>query len=370
MKMSNDSEYKHFRPTLRGRGALENPAGRFEKLSTAVDSDAMDALYDPEEAEENARRCTQIFKDKSKTIIATNDSPDIGMEATVNPYRGCEHGCIYCYARPGHEYFGLSAGIDFETKIFAKPEAAKLLEQKFSLPSWEPKVVTLSGVTDCYQPIEKQLKITRGCMEVLRDFRNPAAIITKNHLVTRDIDIFSEMAKYNCIVVNVSVTTLDSKLSRSMEPRASQPHMRLRAIEALAKAGVPVNVMMGPIVPGLTEHEIPSILQKTAEAGAVSAAYTMMRLPYGVKDLFQTWVHQHYPDRAKKILNRIREVRGGNLNDPRFGSRMRGEGFHADQIAHIFKMSKKRYGLDKGFPRLTTKHFRHDGRSTQMNLFH
>ncbi len=367
--MSEDSEYKHYRPVLKGRGSIDNPTGRFEKLTTAVDSDAMDALYDPEEEDASLQRCTQVFYDKSKSIIATNDSPDIGMEATVNPYRGCEHGCIYCFARPGHEYFGLSVGVDFETKIFAKPEAAKLLEEKLSSPSWKPEVVTMSGVTDCYQPIEKKLKITRGCMEVLRDFRNPVAIITKSHLVTRDIDILRVMAQYNCIVVNMSVTTLDPQLARTMEPRASQPQMRLRAIEALSKAGVPVNVMIGPVLPGLTEHEIPAILRETAAAGAVSAAYTMLRLPYGVKDIFQGWLHEHYPDRAQKILNRIREVRGGKLNDPRFGSRMRGEGFHADQIRNIFRMSKKRYGLDKGFPVLTTEHFRRDGRSAQMNLF-
>jgi DNA repair photolyase len=195
------------------------------------------------------------------------------------------------------------------------------------------------------------------------------AIITKNYLVTRDIDIFRVMKDYNCIVVNMSVTTLDPQLARTMEPRASQPHRRLKAIEELSKAGVPVNVMIGPVLPGLTEHEIPAILRETAAAGAVSAAYTMLRLPYGVKDIFQGWLHEHYPDKAKKILNRIREVRGGNLNDPRFGSRMRGEGFHAEQIAHIFKMSKKRYGLDKGFPALTTQHFRRDGRSNQLNLF-
>jgi DNA repair photolyase len=355
-----------FKPQIRGRGALENPTGRFEKLEAFETRD--ETFFDAEELEERQIE-TCVYNDKTKTIVATNDSPDIGMEVTVNPYRGCEHGCIYCYARPGHEYFGLSAGLDFETKIFAKPEAAALLKQELSKPSWIPKVLTLSGVTDCYQPIERKLKITRGCMEVLAAFRNPAVIITKNNLVTRDADIFADMAKNDLIAVNMSITTLDGKLARNMEPRASRPEMRLKAIEILAKAGVPVNVMIGPVLPGLTEHEIPAILESASNAGATRAGYTMLRLPYGVKDLFQTWLAEHYPDRAQKILNRVREMRGGKLNDPRFGVRMRGEGFHADQIAHIFKLSRKRFGLDKDWPELSTAHFRRNAFSSQFDLF-
>lgn len=349
--------------SVRGRGALENPSGRFEKLD-------MVAEPDPDAPPEDATQIrTQVFRDTSRSIISTNDSPDVGMEATVNPYRGCEHGCIYCYARPGHEYLGLSAGLDFETKIFAKPDAPRLLEKKLQSPHWEPKVITFSGVTDCYQPIERTLKITRGCMEVVRDFRNPVAIITKNHLVTRDIDLFADLAAFNAVKINISVTTLDNGLSRTMEPRASAPGMRLRAIEALAKAGVPVGIMIGPVLPGLTEHEIPGILESVANAGAKSAHYTMLRLPYGVKNLFQTWLQEHYPDRASKVLHRVMDVREGKLNDPSFGSRMTGTGIYAEQIAQIFGLYKKKYGLDKRYPPLSTAAFRREARDSQMSLF-
>jgi DNA repair photolyase len=368
MKVIPQPKKPGFTPPIRGRGALDNPSGRFERLDPGTDAETFNALYEADHEEAEKQIPTQVFKDTSRSIVATNDSPDIGMEATVNPYRGCEHGCIYCYARPGHEYFGLSAGLDFETKIFAKPDAAKLLAQKLSMPSWEPKVVTLSGVTDCYQPLERKMKLTRSCLEILRDFRNPAAIITKNHLVMRDIDVFKEMAQFNCISVNISVTTLDGKLARAMEPRASQPAQRLRAIETLAKENIPVSIMIGPVLPGLTEHEIPAILKAVSEAGAHSAHYTMLRLPYGVKDLFQTWLVKHYPDRANKILNRIREMHNGKLYDSEFGTRMRGTGVHADNIADMFMLYKKRYGLNKRTP-LSTEHFRRGARNDQLSLF-
>lgn len=302
----------------KGRGALDNPVGRFEPLD--VISDPGDAWA--QEDSGPRRVATQIYRDTTKSIISTNDSPDLGMEVTINPYRGCEHGCIYCYARPGHEYLGLSAGLDFETKIFAKPDAPLLLEKKLQSKSWQPKVITFSGVTDCYQPVEKTMRITRGCIEVLRDFRNPVAVITKNHLVTRDIDLYADLAAFNASYVSLSITSLDRHVSRVMEPRASAPLMRLKAVEALAKAGIPVGIMIGPVVPGLTDHEIPAILKSAADAGARSAHYTMIRLPYGVKDLFQDWAHEHFPDRARKILHRIQEMRGGRLNDPNFGTRM------------------------------------------------
>lgn len=357
-----------FHPTIRGRGAVENPTGRFEKLDLGTDAETYNALCEAglEDGEKQVR--TQVFRDTSKTVVSTNDSPDVYMDATVNPYRGCEHGCIYCYARPGHEYLGLSAGLDFESKIFAKPETALLLKEKLASPSWEPKTVTFSGVTDCYQPVERQMKITRGCMEVLRDFRNPTAIITKNQLVTRDIDIFQDMAAYDCICVMMSVTTLDSSVSRKMEPRASQPTLRLKAIETLAKSGIPVGIMIGPVVPGLTDHEIPSILKAVADAGAQTAGYTMVRLPYGVKDLFQTWAHENYPDRADRILNKIREMRDGKLNDPEFGTRMRGTGIHADQIAAMFAMYRKKYNLTRRV-QLSTAHFRRNAFDRQLSLF-
>ena len=353
---------------MRGRGALDNPSGRFEKLDLTNEPETYNALLEAGTEEEDDQQIrTEVFKDTSRTIISTNDSPDVGMEATINPYRGCEHGCIYCYARPGHEYLGLSAGLDFESKIFVKPDAASLLVEKLSSKTWQPKVITLSGVTDCYQPLERKLKITRGCFEVLRDFRNPAAIITKNALVTRDIDIFKEMAQYDCIGVNISVTTLDGKLARAMEPRASQPIQRLKAIEALAKENIPVGIMIGPVLPGLTEHEIPAILKAVADAGARSANYTMLRLPYGVKDLFQTWLAKHYPDRAQKILNRLKSMRKGKLYDSEFGTRMRGIGPHADQVSEMFALYKKKYNLNRR-ANLTTKHFRRDARSEQLSL--
>lgn len=363
---------KPFQPPVRGRGATENPVGRFEKRAIEADAEAYEALRVAEEEDFSGETqlATRIFQDTSKTVVSTNDSPDLYMDATLNPYRGCEHGCIYCYARPTHEYLGHSVGIDFETKIYTKDDAPRLLAEKFQSPGWQPQVLNFSGVTDCYQPLEKKLKITRQCLEVCRDFRNPAAIITKNQLVTRDIDLFQDLHAFRCIKIFMSVTTLDGQLARRMEPRASQPALRLRAIETLAKAGIPVGIMIGPVLPGLTDHEIPAILKAVAAAGAQSAHYTMLRLPYGVKDLFQSWLETHYPDRAQKVLNRVRDVRGGKLNDATFGARMTGEGIIADQIAAVFAMTKKKYGLDGGrTSALSTEHFRRDARAAQLSLF-
>jgi len=363
-QMSNISDPPSYRPNIRGRGTVDNPTGRFEKLDLVQEPDT----DWPDEDDHFPKQIrTQVFKDTSRTIISTNDSPDIGMEATINPYRGCEHGCIYCYARPNHEYMGLSAGLDFETKIFAKPDAAKLLEEKLKSKSWEPKVITLSGVTDGYQPIERTLKITRSCLEVLADFRNPVAIITKNHLVTRDIDFLGELASHNAAYVSLSITTLDNTLSRKMEPRASAPSMRLRAVEELSKAGIPVGIMIGPVLPGLTDHEIPAILKSAASAGAVSAHYTMLRLPYGVKDLFQDWLNDHYPDKMEKVLQRVRDVRDGQLYDASFGTRMTGTGVYADQIAQLFNLYKNRFNLTRR-TRLSTAAFRRNARDQQLSL--
>jgi DNA repair photolyase len=363
----NTKSSSHLPENIKGRGALENPAGRFEPLRIEADLEGS-APVEGEDDFPSPKLRTQVYRDKSRSIISTNDSPDIGMDATLNPYRGCEHGCIYCFARPTHEYLGLSAGLDFETKIFAKPDAPKLLEEKLKSRSWKPAVIFMSGVTDPYQPLERKMKITRQCLEVLEGFRNPVSFITKNHLVTRDIDILSRMAALNLASVNMSVTTLDRKLARAMEPRASTPPMRLRAIEQLSRAGIPVNVMIGPVVPGLTDHEIPAILEAASSAGASSAGYTMLRLPYGVKDLFQTWLHEHYPERAEKILNRIRSIRDGKLYDAEFGGRMRGEGFHATQLWQLFEMARKRFGLNRR-PVLTTEHFRRNAHDSQLDLF-
>lgn len=349
---------------IKGRGAPLNPAGRFEKLeSLAEEHDD----FPDSDAPQEPKLETQIFRDTSRSVVTFNDSPDVGMEATVNPYRGCEHGCIYCFARPYHEYLGFSAGLDFETKIFAKTDAPALLRKKFMTPRWEPVVILMSGITDPYQPLEKKLKITRGCLEVFCEFRNPVSILTKNHLVTRDIDLFQELASHQAAAVNVSITTLDKELARKMEPRASTPDKRFAAVEALSKAGIPVNVMVGPVLPGLTEHEIPSLLERSANAGARTAAFTLLRLPYGVKDLFEAWLKEHYPDRAQKVLNRVRDIRGGRLNDPNFFTRKRGQGEYAEQIRNIFALSRKRYGLDKEFE-LSTAAFRKKSDDRQFTL--
>lgn len=363
--MSDEEQYRPYRAKIRGRGATDNPVGRFEALDVTVEPPPEDEADPPDGRQVE----TKIYRDATRSIISTNDSPDVGMEATLNPYRGCEHGCIYCYARPGHEYLGLSAGLDFESKIFAKTDAPDLLVKKLQSPGWQPKVITLSGVTDPYQPVERKLRITRGCLEVLADFRNPVTIITKNHLVTRDIDLLSALAAHRAAMVMISITTLDRELARKMEPRTARPDMRLKAVETLAAAGVPVGVMIGPVLPGLTDHEIPGILKAAAEAGASGAGYTMLRLPYGVKDLFAAWLGDHYPDRRDKVLNRVREVRGGALNDANFGTRMRGTGIYAEQVAQLFRMYRRRYGLDGGMPALSTAAFRRNARDQQLALF-
>jgi len=368
MEIKRPKALPEFAAPVRGRGALDNPAGRFERLDTAADAEAWEALRVAGEVDETLQLQTKVFRDTSRSIISTNDSPDVGMQASVNPYRGCEHGCIYCFARPTHEYLGLSAGLDFETQIFAKPDAPALLEAKLRSPSWQPQTVTLSGVTDCYQPLERKLRLTRACLEVLRDFRNPATIITKNFLVTRDMDVFKEMAAQQTIFVALSVTTLDTGLARAMEPRASQPALRLRAIEMLAKEKIPVGVMVGPVLPGLTEHEIPAILKAVAAAGAMTAHYTMLRLPYGVKDLFQTWLKEHFPDRAEKVLNRLRDMRGGKLYESDFETRMTGTGHYARQVADMFRLYKQQYGLTQNVP-LTAKGFNRQARGRQLSLF-
>ncbi|MFL5382870.1 MAG: PA0069 family radical SAM protein [Longimicrobiaceae bacterium] len=347
---------------LRGRGTAHNPPNRFVQMDFVPDYDELDP--------EAPGPGTVFLRDATRTIIARNDSPDVGFSASVNPYRGCEHGCIYCFARPTHEYFGLSAGLDFETKIFVKEDAPELLRQALANPRWEPEVIAMSGVTDCYQPAERRLRLTRGCLEVLAEFRNPVAIITKNHLVTRDVDLLGEMAAWNGSAVNVSITTLDEKLQRVMEPRTSTPARRLTAVETLAKAGVPVRVLAAPMIPGLTDHELPKIIRAAADAGARGAAYIPLRLPWAVKELFDTWLATHFPDRREKVLHRIREIRGGKLNDPGFGSRMRGEGAYADQLRALYKAAVRKAGLDGEHPALSTEHFRrpHDRRG-QMALF-
>ncbi len=342
------------------RGAAENPPNRFEKIHLERDNE-----WNPEE---DPLPRTQFLKDTSKSIIAYNDSPDIGFEASVNPYRGCEHGCIYCYARPFHEYLGFSSGLDFETKIMVKENAPKLLHEELSSPKWKPQVIAISGVTDCYQPIERKLKITRGCLEVLAEFRNPVGIVTKNFLVTRDIDVLSELAKYRAVSVFISITTLDTELRKIMEPRTTPPAARLEAVRRLAEAGVQVGILMAPIIPGLTDHEIPAVLAAAAKAGAKSAGHVTLRLPHAVAPLFEQWLQTHFPDRKDKVLNRLRALRGGKLYDSKFGQRMRGEGIFADQIDQLFDVARRKVGLGERRHELSVASFRRPG-GAQLQLF-
>ncbi len=350
-------------PTERGRivarGSEENPANRFERLAYAEDPEFVDD--DPDDGEREPALQTRYYRDPSRTLIARNESPDVGFSASINPYRGCMHGCIYCYARPTHEYLGLSAGLDFETHILVKEDAPALLEKALRAPSWQPEVVAISGVTDPYQPVERRLRITRGCLAVLAKYRNPCAIVTKSGLVTRDIDLLRELAEHDAAMVNVSITSLDDDIRRLMEPRASPPHERLRAVEALAKAGIPVGVLVAPIVPGLTDSEIPALVSAAARAGARTVHSVMLRLPHGVAGLFEAWLARNFPDRAAKVMSRVRGLRGGRRNDPRFHTRLRGEGVFADQIADLFELACRRAGVNGDAPKLSTASFRRPG---------
>ena len=342
-----------------GRGAAGNPKNRFERIGV-----------EPDETEgDDPRPETVYLRDHSRSIIARNDSPDIGFDASINPYRGCTHGCVYCFARPTHEYLGLSAGLDFESRILVKQDAPELLRKELLSPRWNPQVLSMSGVTDPYQPVERRLRITRRCLEVLAEFRNPVVIVTKNYLVTRDLDLLSELASHDAAAVAFSLTTLDDDLRRIMEPRTSRPARRLAAVEKLAAGGIPVGVMTAPVIPGLNDHELPNLLSAAAEAGATFAAYVPVRLPYAVAPLFEDWLARHFPERKDKVLNRIRSMRGGELNDASFGSRMKGEGLFAKHIAQLFSISCRRAGMGEGrFPKLSTAAFRGGG-GAQPDLF-
>lgn len=364
--------------TIRGRGSADNPANRFDRVyvDSSVFDDAMkndgDSDDDGGEFCRPERPDTIFYRDHSKTVMSRNQSPDIPFDYSVNPYRGCEHGCIYCYARPTHEYLGFSAGLDFETRIMVKPDAPELLARELSRPGWVPQSVCLSGNTDCYQPAERRLKITRRCLEVLRDFRNPVTIITKNHLVTRDIDILSEMAALNLVRVSISITSLDPDLTAILEPRTSRPQRRLDAIRQLSEAGITTAVMTAPIIPALNDHEIPALLRAAREAGATRAGYTMLRLPLAVRPLFTDWLDRHYPDRKEKILNRVRDMRGGKLNRSEFKSRMKGEGNFAEQVSSLFRIHTARLGLNTERLPVDSGHFRIPAvyrKDRQTNLF-
>jgi DNA repair photolyase len=345
--------HKH-RDFARGRSSRSNASGRFERSQTESFDDGWSGLGD----DESERVDTTLTAENTKTILSRNESPDIGFDRSINPYRGCEHGCIYCFARPTHAYLGLSPGLDFETKLFFKPEAASLLRKELSKPGYMPERVQLGANTDCYQPVEKRLRITRAILEVLREFQHPLGITTKNHLVTRDIDLLGPMAERRLAVVVISMTTLDRQLARDMEPRASTPSRRLDAIRALSRAGIPVIVSVAPIIPGLTDHEIESILERAAEAGARYAHYSMLRLSHELKDLFKQWLAAERSDRAERVMSLVRQTRHGKENDTRFGLRMVGEGPVADMLIDRFRLARRRFGLDRKIGALRTDLFK------------
>lgn len=349
---------------IRGRGSAENPPSRFDRSWHEVEP----ALLDPEELFDQPSPRTTFEADSSRTIVATNDSPDIPFEASINPYRGCEHGCAYCYARPTHEYLGYSAGLDFETRILVKHDAPVLLRATLEARAWEPKVIAMSGVTDAYQPAERRFRLTRGCLEVLAEFRNPVAIVTKNRLVCRDLDLLRRLADHEAAVVLLSVTTLDPSLARDLEPRTSLPGQRLAAIETLADAGIPVGILVAPVIPGLTDHELPSIVKAGAAAGASFAGHQPLRLPLGVGPLFEAWLDRHAPDRKAKVMGRVRSIHQGRVNGLEFGERMRGSGPFAAILAQMFESARIQAGLPARGPRLSTAAFLRPG-IRQLQLF-
>jgi DNA repair photolyase len=355
--MSRNRETWH--AGYRGRGSGSNPANRFEARSY----ERLDDFPDEDRAPE-----TRFLRDTSRSIIATNDSPDIRFDASINPYRGCEHGCAYCYARPFHEYLGFSAGLDFETRILVKENAAALLEKELSARSWEPRPLALSGVTDPWQPIEKKLRLTRQCLEVLRDFGNPVQAVTKNALVVRDRDLLADLARADAASVLISIPTQDKMLARKLEPRTSTPMRRFQAIRELAEAGIPVGISISPVIPALTDSEIPGLLEEAARSGASYAVCVPLRLPRIVADLFSDWLERHFPDRKQKVLSRVRCMRGGALNDERFTHRMTGEGVYAEQMQALFHASCQRYGLATEGPALSARGFRRGNRD-QYALF-
>jgi DNA repair photolyase len=350
-----------------GRGTPLTPANRFERVHVEAD----DEHRDPEDEEGGERGPQTVFlDDASKSVVTENDSPDVPFRYSLNPYRGCEHGCSYCFARPSHEYLGFNAGIDFETKVVVKRDAPRLFRDWLNRPNRAPEVVILSGVTDCYQPVERKLRITRGCLEVAAEAGQPVSIITKNALVTRDLDLLGPMARHRLVHVSVSLTTLDADLARALEPRASTPAARLRAIAELNAAGVPVRVMAAPVVPGLNDSELPAILRAAGEAGAGNAAFTLLRLPLAVAPVFLDWLRRNRPAQAEKIEALIRTMRGGRLNDSRFGHRFHGEGERAEQIRETFRLFARRHGLDQPLPEYDFRRF-HPPKPTsgQLRLF-
>ena len=348
-----DQEY------LKGRGAQINTKNRF--LEQEYVEEHLEGIDEPW-FEEKPK--TELFFENPKNIISKNDSPDLGWSNSINPYQGCEHGCIYCYARNVHQYWGFSAGLDFESKIIVKPKAAELLEKKLQSPSWKPSVIMLSGNTDCYQPLEKKYRLTRQLLEVMLKYRNPLGMITKNSLITSDLDILKELAALNLVTVHISITTLNEKLRSIMEPRTASSMKRFETIRKLTDVGVPVGVMVAPIIPGLNDHEISKIIKRAAENGAVSAGHNVVRLNGSVRALFKDWLVKNFPDRANKVWNLITTMHGGKVNDTEWGRRMKGEGNISEAIRQMVEISKKKYLSGRSLPELDTQKFRKRGNYT------
>ncbi|WP_299811171.1 PA0069 family radical SAM protein [uncultured Roseibium sp.] len=348
----------------RGRGAALNKTGRFEPLSRESFDDGWNSLEDLPPLQ------THVQEERARTIITRNESPDISFDRSINPYRGCEHGCVYCFARPSHAFLGLSPGLDFETRLFAKPNAAQLLERELSKPGYSPRVIAIGTNTDPYQPLERRYTLMREILEVLENCSHPVAIVTKSALVTRDIDILARMAERNLVKVALSVTSLDRKLCRAMEPRASAPHKRLEAIKALSEAGIPTSVMMAPVIPALTDSEIESLLEAAAEHGAAEAGYVLLRLPLEVSELFRDWLLRERPNRYQHVMSLIRSMRGGKDYDAKWGERMRGGGPYADQISKRFSLAAKRLSLNLRRKKLNTDDFVQPQKGgVQLDLF-
>ena len=338
---------------IKGRGTVSNVGSRFLTQHT----EAVDDGWLNQAENDGCVPATEIYVEKSKSILSRNNSPDIPFNVSINPYKGCEHGCAYCYARPTHAYLDLSPGLDFETRIYTKPDAAKLLRKAFDKPNYRPEVIALGANTDPYQPVERKLKITREVLEVLHQYRHPVTIVTKSALIERDIDILVDLASRNLVQVAVSVTTLDKELCRRLEPRATAPHRRLQAIRQLTVHGIPVTVLFAPVIPMLNDNEVESVLAASYDEGARSAGYVMLRLPHEVKQLFQEWLQTHYPLKAKRIMNIVRDMRGGRDYDARFGARQTGQGIYAELFAQRFRLKCKRLGIDKATTVLDTSQF-------------
>lgn len=351
----------------KGRGAVTNKVGRFERQDRVLTDDGW-GVHDPRRDEPTPKLRTVLGIDTAKTVIARNKSPDVPFDQSINPYRGCEHGCVYCFARPTHAYYGLSSGLDFETRLFHKPDAAQVLRRELSNPKYVPKPIALGTNTDPYQPIEKAEETTRQVLQVLAEFNHPFTIVTKGALVTRDLDIIGPMAEKGMAAVWLSVTTLDRKLANVMEPRASTPTKRLDAVRALSEAGVPTGILMAPIIPAINDWEIERVLEASKEAGADRAGYVLLRLPHEIKDLFTEWLEAHFPDRATRVLSLVKQTRGGRLYDSTWGKRQRGEGPVADLIAKRFGVGVRKLKLDGPRPILDLSRFAVPGRAEQLSL--